>query len=683
MNPPMKPADKSLSRRAQAAQDGAATSRYPDAGLWHNRTGMRQRTRPTRSVLRHLDARALAAPARAESRARQHHLPPISVFRWWARRTEVVSGALVEALAADSLTERLLIADPFAGGGIIALAALIRGHRVYAQDVNPWASRCLVTMLDLPAVDELGTAADRLYDRVAHLLEDAYGTRMSDGTRAEVATTLRVATGSCPECGEHWRLFPTALVSLTQRVDCGGKTGFVACASGHLNEATLAKSSRCSECRCCIDPEARYTTGRGFTCPGCGYTGKLSELAGEHGFAWEVVLVDRVSEEGLREIGRPTKWDLAQAAAGRWSPNRQLPAIDDGVETRSLRRHGMQSWHDLYPSRQRVVIEKLLLAAPKAADGDERVARALEAAIIGSTEMAGLVSRWDARYLKAYEAIANHRFSFTTLAAEPNVWGASECGRGGVDRRLQQFAKASAWLGEKVGRNWVVDGPAPAAGRRRAMAARFDVRVVEGSSERLLLPAASLDAVLTDPPYHNDIQYADLSSLFRAWGGQPVGALDGDAAVVSTGDPIDEYEGRLTDVFAEARRALKPGGHLVLSYANRHPPAWAALFSALQRAGFRAAGYSVVHSENEVDHAKVGRRSCCLDVLIDLVDGDTGAVEIHEPKGRARGAEELFCRRVGRRALQIGSLTGDWRDELEKALVSSPFLRPQEAPDEV
>jgi putative DNA methylase len=594
----------------------------------------------------------------------------------------VVTGALVEALATESPAERLLIADPFAGGGVIALAALIRGHRVYAQDVNPWASRCLVTMLDLPTVDELGAAADRLHDRVADILEDAYGTSMSDGTRAEVATTLRVATGACPHCGEHWRLFPAALVSLTQRVDCGGNSGFVACSAGHVNEATVAKSSRCSECRCRVDPKARYTTGRGFTCPSCGCAGKLSELAGKHGFRWEVVLVDRVSDDGLREIGPPTKRELAQAAAGRWNPNRRLPAISDGLETRGLRHHGMRSWHDLYPSRQRVVIEKLLGAAQKAADGDERVARALEAAIIGSAEMAGLVSRWDARYLKSYEAIANHRFSFTTLAAEPNVWGAGGCGRGGVDRRLRQFAKASAWLEEKVGREWVVSGPTPTAERRRAMAARLDVKVVEGSSERLLLPGASLDAVLTDPPYHNDVQYADLSSLFRAWAGQSVGALDGDAAVVSKSEPIEDYEDRLTRIFAEARRALKPGGHLVLSYANRHPPAWAALFSALHRAGFRAAGYAVVHSENEVDHAKVGRRACCLDVLIDLVDRDTRSVEIYEPKGRARGPEEAFCRRVGRRALQIGSLQGNWRGELEKALTTSTFLRPLAVSDE-
>src|SRR5687767_11114571 len=38
-----------------------------------------------RSVLRHLDVAGLQAGTRQESRSRQRHLPPISVYRWWAR----------------------------------------------------------------------------------------------------------------------------------------------------------------------------------------------------------------------------------------------------------------------------------------------------------------------------------------------------------------------------------------------------------------------------------------------------------------------------------------------------------------------------------------------------------------------------------------------------------------------
>lgn len=631
---------------------------------------------PVRSVLRHLDVADLRTATRQESRSRQRHLPPISVYRWWARRTETVTGAIVDAVSADR-ADQLLLADPFAGGGVIALACLLRGHRVYAQDVNPWAVRSLTTMLDLPALPELADAGDRLHSSIEPLLTEAYATTFRDGTPATIANTIRVATGSCPGCARTLRLFPTATVSLLARVDCGGDQAYVACPAGHLYLASSRKRTSCGTCRKYVTPSARYTAGRTARCSHCRWTGKLTELIGPNGFAWEVVLVER-NAAGQREIGPPTPAELDAAEDPQWAPARDLPGIEPGIETSVLRRHGMTHWHDLYPARQRVVIEALLAACPAAAGGDARTAAALEAAVIGATEMAGYASRWDSRYLKAYEAVANHRFNFTTLAAEPNVWGAPEFGRGTVDRRLTQLAKAAIWLDERIGRSLNVDGPTPATARRTKMSAAVDARVVAGGSQRLVLPAGSLDAVITDPPYHDDVHYGELSDLFRAWAGETTGTLKGDAIVrqLTGAAGTDAYQRLLTDIFTEAHRALRSDGHLVLSYANRHPGAWVALFNALEAAGFRAAGYTVVHSENETDHAKVGRRACTLDVLIDVVPADGRPVTHHEPAGAAANDEEEFCRLVGVHALAIGTLPPEWAENFTVAARATAFLSP-------
>lgn len=630
---------------------------------------------PKRSVLRHLDTEVVRTAARLESRMRQHHLPPVSVYRWWARRTEAVSGAIIDAVDKDQAGP-LVIADPFAGGGVIALAALMRGHRVYAQDVNPWAARSLATMLDLPRPEELEVAGRQLHAKLAGLLYEAYATSLSDGSPAEVSQTLRVATAPCPGCARVLHLFPAALVSLTERIDgMGGKRGFIACPGGHLQLDTLSKRARCATCDRRIDPAARYTTGRRATCIECGWSGRLVELARPGRLTWEVVLVERVGS-GRREIDRPTDEEIAASEEGRWRPARKLPPIAASEETATLRAFGASNWHDLFPARQRVVLEVLLKACRSLPDASDRTAAALEAAITGSTEMAGFASRWDPRYLKAYEAIANHRFNFTTLAVEPNVWGAGTWGRGTVSRRLQHMVKASIWVQEQVGRPLRVEGPVPATRRRSNLAQDYDVRVVAGSSERLSVPDGGLDAVITDPPYHDDVQYAQLSDLFRAWSGGTTGPLAGDAvAERHEVDGLVTYEERLTSIFSEIRRALKADGHLVLSYANREPGAWIALLAALQSAGFRALGYSVVHSENETDHAKVGRRACTLDVLIDLIIYDGSPVYRFRPLHPATSDEERFCRIAGSYALQVGSLDGDWRAALRSELSSAPFLR--------
>lgn len=75
-----------------------------------------------------------------------------------------------------------------------------------------------------------------------------------------------------------------------------------------------------------------------------------------------------------------------------------------------------------------------------------------------------------------------------------------------------------------------LEGPLPADSGLLAMGAH-DVRVVEGSSEKIVLPDDSADIVLTDPPYHDDVQYGELSLPLRAWAQLSTDDLVGEASV--------------------------------------------------------------------------------------------------------------------------------------------------------
>jgi putative DNA methylase len=623
------------------------------------------------SPLRHIDVPAVDNASRIEARSRQRHLPPVSAYRWWARRTEAVTGAVLDAVAKD-VPGRLVVADPFAGGGVIALAALLRGHQVYAQDVNPWAAASLSGMLTLPDASELNAAATRLHEAAARDLAAAYATTLRDGTPATIAHTLRVAIIDCVGCGEAVRLFPSAVVSLTERVDTGGADAWLACPAGHLQLGTADRRQRCRKCNRIIDPGARYLPERNYRCFRCGTTAKVFSVAST--MRWEPVLVERTTPQS-REIDAPRSAERTAAANETWPARHKLPMISNGIETRVLIRHGMKCWSDLYPARQVEMVRILLGQVGTASAGNPCVAAALRLAVLGSTEMAGYASRWDPGYLKAYEAVANHRYCFTTLAAEPNVWGASRSGRGTVDRRLEQFVKASMWLAERFGRRLVVDGPVSSKRRRTKLRRDIDARVVKGSSERLAMADGSLDLVLTDPPYHNDVHYGELSELFRAWAGLDVGPLEGEAVSANNGaEGTETYRKTLARVFYEIRRALRASGHLILSYANRHPDAWVALLSALQDAGFRAIGYEIVHSENELDHAKSGKRACTLDVLLDLVPAHVQVVRRHWPQWAPVSDEEEFCQLVGDTAIEVGSLRDGWETRFTNQLKATEFL---------
>src|SRR4051794_21933276 len=91
-----------------------------------------------RSLLAELDWPNVEQLVRAQQRNREVHTPPISTFRWWARRSHALIGALLDQ-AKDAAGGRLTVADPFSGGGTVAVEAARRELSVYAQDLHPWA----------------------------------------------------------------------------------------------------------------------------------------------------------------------------------------------------------------------------------------------------------------------------------------------------------------------------------------------------------------------------------------------------------------------------------------------------------------------------------------------------------------------------------------------------------------
>ena len=563
----------------------------------------------------------------------------MSVYRWWARRTSAITGALLDAaLKADP--SAALICDPFSGGGGVGLEAATRGLTAYLQDIEPWAALGVAQMLDLPDEDALRAAETDLGTSLGGLLRAAYGTEHSDGTPAMIAHTLRVAVGSCLTCSESIKLFPYALLTLRKRSTRDSLRGWLACRAGHLFEGDPKRGSACPECSANVDPAARYTLGRSTMCPHCGHGQKISDLAEVGPLSWEVALVQRVSE-GRQEIVTPSPAEISQADDERWSPVLDLGLIAAGPESRVLLRHGFRKWQDCYPARQRAVMEELLKACRCVQDS--KVANALSLAAVGTAEMAGYLSRWDRKYLKAYEAMAAHRFNFTTFASEPHVWGAG-VGRGTFRKRVAALGRAASWMGTNVPA-LKAEGPLKSKRRRGRIPQGVDIRVVEGSSVRMLLTQRSADLILTDPPYHDDVQYRELSALFRAWAGL---AVDGRDAVAHFGrDP--DYERVLHEAFRECNRVLKPNGRMLITFANRSYAAWAALFAALATASFVAVGFEVVHAENETDLAKRGVSSCKYDLVLELVrKEDSSEFSVHQRRARHDDDEETeFLTRLG------------------------------------
>ncbi len=609
---------------------------------WAER-GDEEKAAALKSILAGIDPVDVSEKARRESRNREVHLPPLSVFRWWARRTGSVNAAVLEAAEEALARPRLDVLDPFAGGGTIPLVALRAGHKVQARDVNPWAVEGIRQMLDLPKPEALEAAYEALGEAAEETLRQAYATAMSSGEPGTLAHTFRVAVADCTACGARQRLFPYATLTLLRRRERKRPEAYLACPNGHVFEGREGELQDCPECGHSTDPSAFYTPRRFVRCAECDHEERLSDRAAVEPLDWEVVLVERAGEEG-REFALPTAAEIRQATAG-WKPTVELGAIPAGAETKVLVRHGFEAWEDLYPARQRVVTETLFDLATKVTD-DPQVAAGLWMAILGTAEFPGLLSRWDRFYLKCNDATAGHRFNFSTFVPELNVWGAGSIGRGTVTRRVRSLCRAAAWVEEEIGEHEAA---------------------IEWGDSAELPNDHDVDLVLTDPPYHDDVHYGELSLLFRGWAGLPMEDLEGEAAAnsVSGLNADDEsYTGSLARVFEACHRALRSEGRLVFSYANHEPSAWVALFAALQRAGFTAVACVSVHSENETDFKKRGIRSCTDDLLLELSPAAfEGEAECFAPP-----ASGTFMAAVTQLFLEVGALQGDWEDAARQAL---------------
>lgn len=577
-----------------------------------------------RGIEERFDIPFVARLALKEKQIQQNVRPVIAVHKWFARRpgtlfralllSEFGEGPLAKIFDRSHQFPELRAADPFMGGGTPILEANRLGCEVVGWDVNPmawWIVRQEIADLDLTAY--LETAAE-IEGTLAQDLGALYQTRCLECGDPDVPVKyfLWVKTRRCQECDRSFDLFPGYLLAADQRHP---KNVLICPQCGELTEVEdRDQPGDCSACSAALTRNGPAARNR-CPCPHCGEINPYTEPDGpppDHGMVAIEYHCSRCQPHHRgRFFKKPEPEDLerfteAERRLGSLEtihvPTETIP---DGDETARLHRWGYREYRQMFNPRQLLGLELLARRVVAVEEGPLR--EALATNLSDLLRYQNMLCRYDTRALKSLDVFSVHGYPVGLVQCESNLLGIrngerGNVGSGGWSNIVNKFVQAKRYCKEPFEiryegrRKRQVPVPGEWIGERRGPEARH-VELHCASATEAELEADSLDAVLTDPPYLANVQYAELMDFCYAWLRRLVGKdlpelqapsahRPGDLTGNQTLDRgLEHFSEGLSQVFTRLAHALKPGRPFVFTYHHNELEAYLPVALALLDAG--------------------------------------------------------------------------------------------------
>ena len=561
-----------------------------------------------------------------EKQIQQNYRPIIAVHKWFARRpgtlfrgillSEFVPGDVTGTYFKPHDLHGLRVADPFMGGGTPLIEANRLGCDVVGCDINPMAYWIVRQELEYLNLDEYRKAAAGIGVKLEKEIGHLYRTQclICGSPEAHAKYFIWVKTRKCDKCGGEFDLMPGYLLAENVRHP---RNVIICKACRVLNEVSDRRQpGKCMTCG--VELETRGPASRNrCACPACGFNNTYAvnaQVPPKHRMlAIEYHCPRCKPTHAGRFFKKPDAADAAkyEQASVEFAglPTDFVP--DDGIppgdETGRLLRWGYRKYREMFNDRQLLGLERICQAI--IGIDDERVRNALATNLSDLLRYQNMLCRYDTMALKSLDIFSVHGFPVGLVPCESNLLGivnggGTNVGSGGWSNIVEKFHKAKSYCEKPFeirfdgGRKQIVHLDGEWIGdKRQGFPDERHIELYCGSSTDLNLPPSSLDAVITDPPYFANVQYAELMDFCYVWLRRLIRDASGHFLRQSTRNEdeltgnatmergIEHFTMGMSKVFTRMREALKPGSPMAFTYHHNSIEAYFPIAVALLDAG--------------------------------------------------------------------------------------------------
>jgi 16S rRNA G966 N2-methylase RsmD len=251
-----------------------------------------------------------------------------------------------------------------------------------------------------------------------------------------------------------------------------------------------------------------------------------------------------------------------------WFPRTRIPP---GDKTNSLPNQRINLFHELFTKRNLLALGMLLKEIDRMPDCEAK--DFLRFAFSGSLKWASRQSHLRGEIVEGW---AMHAYWIYPRSLEINVWNIFQ-------RRIAAIIRGKKYSNQEIG-----DYSTLGSKFSDIESGRASCLVLNTSSDRLPIPNESIHAIITDPPYGGNVNYAELADYWHVWlkRGKTIEKSHEIIINKTRGKTLDDYENSLFTVFKECHRVLKTNHHLVSTFNSKDVRVVSSFVTAASRAGF-------------------------------------------------------------------------------------------------